>query len=141
MMLGGRAAENIIFKSPTSGAQNDLEKVTRSAYDQIKNYGMSTVIGPLSYAPLPNSQEKMIRKPFSKNLGALMDRVRVEFWKCNVFNFWMHVNYNLQEANALVMKAYWATEQLLRDNKDKLDLVKILICWRNFSNFLRNFFF
>ena len=45
MALGGRAAENLQFGRITTGAQNDLEKVTKIAYDQIKQYGMSEVSG------------------------------------------------------------------------------------------------
>lgn len=50
MMLGGRAAENVIFGRVTTGAQNDLEKVTQQAYAQVKKYGMSKVVGPISFA-------------------------------------------------------------------------------------------
>uniref|UniRef100_A0A914YZT0 AAA+ ATPase domain-containing protein n=1 Tax=Panagrolaimus superbus TaxID=310955 RepID=A0A914YZT0_9BILA len=73
MTLGGRAAENVYFNRITTGAQNDLEKVTKQAYAQVKNYGMSTVVGPIT--------------------------------------------------RAIVAKAYFNTENIIRDNREKLDIL------------------
>ncbi|CAD5218316.1 unnamed protein product [Bursaphelenchus okinawaensis] len=103
MMLGGRAAENITFGRCTTGAQNDLEKVTQQAYAQIKRYGFSSIVGPLSFASEPGQEraEQFQRKPYSKHLGNVMD----------------------SEARTLVKDAYLATEQLLRQNQSKLDLL------------------
>ncbi|CAH0703702.1 unnamed protein product [Spodoptera exigua] len=94
MALGGRAAEAIIFNSITSGAQNDLEKVTKIAYAQIQVYGMSQKVGLLSFPDL--KQHGM--SPFSKTLKNLMDL----------------------EARKLIGEAYFRTEKLLLDNKAKL---------------------
>ena len=41
MALGGRAAEEVVFDVVSSGAQNDLERVTRMAYSQVSDFGMS----------------------------------------------------------------------------------------------------
>lgn len=49
VMLGGRAAEEIIFGEPSTGAKNDLEKATGMAISMVKAYGMSKTLGPLSY--------------------------------------------------------------------------------------------
>jgi cell division protease FtsH len=49
VMLGGRAAEEIIFGEPSTGAKNDLEKATGIAISMVKAYGMSKTLGPLSY--------------------------------------------------------------------------------------------
>jgi cell division protease FtsH len=49
VMLGGRAAEEIIFGEPSTGARNDLEKATGIAISMVKAYGMSKTLGPLSY--------------------------------------------------------------------------------------------
>ncbi|VDO30139.1 unnamed protein product, partial [Heligmosomoides polygyrus] len=62
MMLGGRAAENVKFGRVTTGAEDDLKKVTKQAYAQVKVYGMSDVVGTLSF---PTGDEFII-KPFSK---------------------------------------------------------------------------
>lgn len=49
VMLGGRAAEKIIFGESSTGAKNDLEKATAMAISMVKAYGMSEKLGPLSY--------------------------------------------------------------------------------------------
>ena len=49
VMLGGRAAEEIIFGESSTGAKNDLEKATEMAISMVRAYGMSKALGPLSY--------------------------------------------------------------------------------------------
>jgi len=49
MLLGGRAAEEIVFNDITSGASNDLERVTRLARNMVTRMGMSADLGPLVY--------------------------------------------------------------------------------------------
>ena len=108
MTLGGRAAENITFGRITTGAQNDLEKVTKQAYAQIKNYGMSSVVGPLSFSTAPGEERssQFMKKPYGTQLAQMID----------------------QEAGALVSKAYFTTEELIRNNRDKLEtLAKALL--------------
>jgi cell division protease FtsH len=46
MCLGGRTAEEIVFSEPTTGAENDIEKVTRIARAMVTEYGMSDALGP-----------------------------------------------------------------------------------------------
>jgi len=46
MLLGGRTAEELIFQEPTTGAQNDIEKVTQIARSMVTEFGMSDAIGP-----------------------------------------------------------------------------------------------
>jgi cell division protease FtsH len=46
MCLGGRTAEEIVFAEPTTGAENDIEKVTRIARAMVTEYGMSDALGP-----------------------------------------------------------------------------------------------
>ncbi|UYV81156.1 AFG3L2 [Cordylochernes scorpioides] len=64
MTLGGRASEKIFFNSITTGAQDDLQKVTDSAYAQVKNFGMNETVGTLSWTnpqpgEMPRYSEKM----------------------------------------------------------------------------------
>uniref|UniRef100_A0A1I7YMF9 AAA domain-containing protein n=1 Tax=Steinernema glaseri TaxID=37863 RepID=A0A1I7YMF9_9BILA len=101
MTLGGRAAENIKFGRITSGAQDDLQKVTKQAYAQVQIYGMSSQIGPLSFSPSPGNERssQFGKKPYSGQMQKMMD----------------------QEVNALVSEAYFTTEKLLRDNIGKLE--------------------
>ena len=49
MALGGQVAESLTFNQISTGAQNDLKKVTDMAYAQISQFGMDKVIGPLSF--------------------------------------------------------------------------------------------
>ena len=48
MMLGGRAAESVIFDEITTGASNDLERVTQTAKQMVTRYGMSDKLGPMA---------------------------------------------------------------------------------------------
>lgn len=48
-LMGGRAAEEIVFSDITSGASNDLERVTKMARDMVTHLGMSSVLGPMVY--------------------------------------------------------------------------------------------
>merc|ERR1711915_358736 len=68
MSLGGRAAEIIFFGEFTTGAQDDLRKVTESAYSQILRYGMNDNVGHVSF----NLDEGMV-KPYSEATGSLVD--------------------------------------------------------------------
>jgi cell division protease FtsH len=49
MLLGGRTAEEIIFSDPTTGAQNDIERVTKVARSMVTEYGMSEELGPMQF--------------------------------------------------------------------------------------------
>lgn len=49
MTLGGRAAEQLVFGKISTGAQDDLDKVTQMAYAQMLSFGMSTSIGPMAF--------------------------------------------------------------------------------------------
>ena len=63
MALGGRVAESLTFNRITTGAQNDLEKVTKMAYAQIKYFGFNDKVGLVSFEEQDGSQ-----KPYSKRL-------------------------------------------------------------------------
>lgn len=60
---GGRAAEEIFFGRITTGAQDDLQKVTRSAYAQITQFGMNKRVGNVSFEQ-PGQGEMVFDKPF-----------------------------------------------------------------------------
>uniref|UniRef100_A0A4W5N5V3 Mitochondrial inner membrane m-AAA protease component paraplegin n=2 Tax=Hucho hucho TaxID=62062 RepID=A0A4W5N5V3_9TELE len=97
MALGGRASEAITFNKVTTGAQDDLRKVTRVAYSMVKQYGMSSSVGQVSF-PETEEQGAVGRRPFSQGLQQQMDH----------------------EAKLLIARAYRQTEKLLLDNRDKL---------------------
>src|SRR3712207_9510862 len=64
MMLGGRAAERVIFDEITTGASNDLERVTQTAKQMVTRYGMSEKLGPmaLGHANGQRSEERRVGK-------------------------------------------------------------------------------
>ncbi|CAG9861887.1 unnamed protein product [Phyllotreta striolata] len=96
MTLGGRVAEALTFNRVTTGAQNDLEKVTKMAYAQVKEFGMNDSVGLISF---PEEESKELgKRPYSKTLANLIDA----------------------EVRTLVGQAYRHTEQVLVKNKDKL---------------------
>ena len=74
MTLGGRVSEEIFFgtENITTGAQDDLQKITRMAFEAVANYGMNDVVGPVSYGGSKASAESW-QKPFSEKTGEMLD--------------------------------------------------------------------
>ncbi|KAF9435798.1 AAA ATPase afg3 [Entomortierella beljakovae] len=70
MTLGGRVSEHIFFGTITTGAQDDLQKVTKMAYAQVATYGMDSELGPLSYG---QDNKESFTKPYSEKTGQLID--------------------------------------------------------------------
>ncbi|KZC08403.1 Paraplegin [Dufourea novaeangliae] len=99
MMLGGRVAESLTFNKISTGAENDLKKVTKITYAQVQQFGMSPSVGLISFDEEATSTKT--KKIYSKKMANLMDA----------------------EVRRITTKAYKATEKLLMDNKDKLQLL------------------
>merc|ERR1719369_709690 len=93
MALGGRVAESLTFNRITTGAQNDLEKVTKMAYAQIRDFGFSETVGHVSF------EQTQGVKPYSKKLQATMDL----------------------EAKQLIAAAYKRTEECLLKHQHQLE--------------------
>jgi AFG3 family protein len=74
MTLGGRVAEEIFFgkENVTTGAQDDLRKITRMAFESVANYGMNDVVGPVSYGGTEGQKENFT-KPFSEKTSETLD--------------------------------------------------------------------
>jgi len=72
MMLGGRISEEINFGSISTGATNDLEKVTEVAYELVTSLGMSDVVGQLSFKP-PRSSYGLEDRPYSQATSEKID--------------------------------------------------------------------
>lgn len=71
--LGGRAAEELIFSSISSGAQNDLEKVTRTSFAMVSYFGMSEKIGKVSYYDSTGQSDYSFTKPYSEKTAEVID--------------------------------------------------------------------
>jgi len=99
MTLGGRAAEDIIFGKITTGAQSDLEKVTKMAYAMTTIYGMNEKVGQVSFND-PQG-EFQFSKPYSDETSNLID----------------------EEVRKLIDNAYDRTKELLEKHKSKLELI------------------
>lgn len=71
--LGGRAAEEVTFGSISSGAQNDLERVTKQAYAMVSYFGMSDKVGNLSFYDSSGQSDYSFTKPYSEKTAELID--------------------------------------------------------------------
>jgi len=94
--LGGKAAEQFIFNSISSGAQNDLEKVTKQAYAMISIFGMSEKVGNFSYYDSSGQNDYGFTKPYSEKTAELID----------------------QEAKTLVDVQYKRAIEILKENHE-----------------------
>ena len=99
MTLGGRASEEIFFGKISTGAQNDLQQITRIAYSMVTVYGMNDKVGNVSfYDP---QQENSFTKPYSDETAKLID----------------------QEVRKLIDGAYDRTKALLTEKKEQVRLL------------------
>jgi AFG3 family protein len=71
--LGGRAAEEIVFNRISSGAQNDLEKITKQAYAMVSIFGMSEKVGNVSFYDSTGQTDYSFSKPYSEKTAELID--------------------------------------------------------------------
>ena len=103
MTLGGRASEEIFFRKISTGAQNDLQQVTKMSYAMVTVYGMSEKVGNVSfYDP---QQESTFTKPYSEETGKLID----------------------DEVRSLVAKAYKRTLELLTEKKEEVEKIALAL--------------
>ncbi len=71
--LGGRMAEQLVFNEASSGALDDLEKVTKLAHTLVAYYGLSENIGNLSYFDSTGENQRFFDKPYSQETAKLID--------------------------------------------------------------------
>lgn len=103
--LGGRAAEDIQFHEISSGALDDLEKVTKQAYSMVAMLGLNEKIGNISYYDSTGLQDQTFQKPYSEDTAKMID----------------------EEVRKMVEGAYVKAKEILEKNREKLDrLAKLL---------------
>lgn len=103
--LGGRAAEEIQFHEISSGALDDLEKVTKQAYSMVSMLGLDEKIGNISYYDSTGLQDQTFQKPYSEATAKMID----------------------DEVRAIIEEAYTETKDILLKNKDKVDKLAALL--------------
>ena len=75
MMMGGRVAEEIKFGQLSTGAQNDLERITKTAYAMVVDFGMSAKVGHVSFNMTRRRDgTPMFEKPYSETMASMIDQ-------------------------------------------------------------------
>jgi len=98
MTFGGRAAEEIVFGKISTGAQSDLDQITKMAYGMVAIYGMNDKVGNVSFYGL---QQDQFQRPYSDETAAMID----------------------SEVRKLVLGEFERSKQLLRDKRHELDVL------------------
>ena len=73
-LIGGRVAEEIVNGQPSTGALNDLERLTKMAYGMVTYYGMSEKVGNMSFYDSTGSRGYDLTKPYSEKTAELIDK-------------------------------------------------------------------
>ncbi|MEJ5993971.1 ATP-dependent zinc metalloprotease FtsH [Pedobacter sp. Du54] len=97
MTMGGRVAEDLVFGKISTGAQNDLERITKLSYAMVTIYGMNSNIGNVSFHDPQN--EYNFNKPYSEKTSEMIDH----------------------EVRLLIADVYVRTKQLLTEKRDGLE--------------------
>ena len=104
--LGGRASEEIIFGKISTGALNDLEKVTKQAYAMVVYFGLNKKIGNISFYDSSGQTEYAFQKPYSEKTAEVIDK----------------------EISLLIESAYEKAKKILTENKTSLEkLANVLL--------------
>lgn len=104
-LLGGRAAEELVFDDITSGASNDIERVTQMARTMVTRLGMSSVLGPMVYGQKEEliflGREISEQRDYSEAVAEQID----------------------SEVRKLVEEAYDRAREILREHREALDII------------------
>jgi cell division protease FtsH len=103
MTLGGRAAERIVFNKISTGAQNDLDHVTKVAYAMVSVFGMNEKVGNVSFYDMQN--QNAFAKPFSEETAKMID----------------------EESRKIIEDQYVRAIDLLKEKRKELDALASLL--------------
>ena len=104
--LGGRASEEQMFNKVSTGALNDLERVTKQAYAMVSYFGMSDKVGNISFYDSTGQSEYAFNKPYSEKTSEVID----------------------QEVKDIVEVQYLRAKDILNEHKDGLiELAELLL--------------
>ncbi|MBI2557639.1 MAG: AAA family ATPase, partial [Planctomycetes bacterium] len=105
VLLGGRAAEELVLHEISTGAQNDLEKASHLARNYVCRFGMSKKLGPQTFGRQSGNiflgHDLVQEKEYSDKTAIIID----------------------EEVTDIIMRGYEKTKKLLNNNKDKLELL------------------
>ena len=107
-LLGGRAAEEVAFHTVSTGALNDLERVSKQAYAMVVYYGLDKKIGNVSYYDSTGQQEYSLQKPYSEKTAEAID----------------------EQVHTLIESCYEKAKQILSEHKEQLDQLAALLLER-----------
>jgi cell division protease FtsH len=107
-LMGGRAAEELIFGDVTTGAQNDIERATRIARAMVCEFGMSETLGPRNYG---SNQEQMF-------LGREINRTK---------NTAKNAEQIDAEIDAILKESHDTAQKILDENRDRLEQIAELL--------------
>ncbi len=106
--MGGRASEELIFGKVSTGALNDLEKVSKQAYAMVVYFGLNKEIGNISFYDSSGQNEYSFQKPYSEKTAETID----------------------QEVRKIVESAYERAKTILGENREKLEQLATLLLER-----------
>ena len=104
-LIGGRVAEEIVNGQPSTGALNDLERLTKMAYGMVTYYGMSDKVGNLSYFDSTGSRAYDLNRPYSEKTAEHIDN----------------------EVKELINMIHDRTESILRENFDGFNQLSAIL--------------
>lgn len=102
VLMGGRAAENLVLGDISTGASNDIERATKTARSMVTRYGMSNVMGPIVYGS--KNDEIFI----GRDMGHIKDYSETTASKID------------EEIRKIITECYEKTEKILKNNMQKL---------------------
>ena len=97
--LGGRGAESIVYGVVSTGAENDLQQVTRIAHEMVVRWGMSPKVGPLNFSGQDGENPMLVQRSYSEATAKLID----------------------EEMKRIVEECFTEANRLLNSNRDRLD--------------------